>query len=139
MMQHTLMDTGPLVACINRRDKHHLWARDLLGQLCPPILTCDAVLAEACFLLRGMHGGNAALLELVRRGVLQPEFHLIEHVSSVATLMDKYANVPMALADACLVRMSEIYDNSRVITLDSDFHVYRRNGRQAIPLCMPPQ
>lgn len=51
--------------------------------------------------------------------------------------MRRYADVPMSLADACLVRMSELSDDASVLTLDSDFRIYRRLGRQAIPLLTP--
>jgi predicted nucleic acid-binding protein len=133
------MDTGPLVASLNRRDRFHLWAKAQLGALEPPISTCEPVLAEACFLLRDMPGGAAAVLKLVERGVLQVAFQVAPHAKSLATLMTKYANVPMSLADACLVRMTELDDSSAIMTLDSDFLVYRRHGRQAIPALMPPE
>ncbi len=133
------MDTGPLVASINRRDHYHPWAKARLGELEPPLFTCEPVLAEACFLLRNMPGGSAAVLELVERGVLQVTFHVPTHAKSLATLMTKYANVPMSLADACLVRMTEIEEDSVVMTLDGDFLVYRRHGRQAIPVLLPPK
>lgn len=136
-MQHVLIDTGPLVAAMNRRDKHHEWAYSLLARLPPPLLTCEAVLAEACFLLQSVHKGDVALLAMIQRGVLQPEFRLGEHASSIARLMAKYEDVPMSLADACLVRMSELYDDCQVATCDGDFHIYRRNGRRTIPLLAP--
>lgn len=134
MSRAVLADTGPIVAYLNRRDRSHRWAVELFGRLRPPLFTCEAVLAEACFLLQTIKGGEAAVLALVKRGVLVPEFRVIDHVSSVAALMAKYADVPMALADACLVRMSELYDDCEIATLDSDFVVYRRHGRQTIPL-----
>jgi predicted nucleic acid-binding protein len=133
------MDTGPLVAGLNRQDRFHLWAKARLGELEPPISTCEPVLAEACFLLRGTAGGAAAVLKLVERGVLQVTFQVSPHTTSLATLMTKYANLPMSLADACLVRMTELDESSVVMTLDCDFLVYRRHGRQAIPVLMPPE
>lgn len=137
MSRVLLLDTGPLVAAINRRDRFHLWAREFFGRMKAPVLTCEAVVAEACFLLQGAHGGTNAVLAFVQRGVLLPEFSLMEHTVSIAALMDKYADVPMALADACLVRMSELHDDCEVATLDSNFLIYRRKGRQHIPLTMP--
>jgi predicted nucleic acid-binding protein len=134
-----LIDTGPLVASLNRRDRFHLWAKTRLSELEPPISTCEPVLAEACFLLRDAPGGAAAVLKLVERGVLVVAFQVSPHAKSLAMLMTKYANVPMSLADACLVRMTELDDTSAVMTLDSDFLVYRRHGRQVIPVTMPPE
>jgi predicted nucleic acid-binding protein len=137
--KHVLMDTGPLVASLNRRDRYHRWAKARLSELEPPISTCEPVLAEACFLLRDTPGGAAAVLALVERGVLQVDFQVTPHARSLATLMTKYADVPMSLADACLVRMTELDGGRAVMTLDSDFLRYRRHGRQVIPVIMPPE
>jgi len=139
MMKRVILDTGPLVAGINRRDRFHSWARERLGEIGPPMLTCEAVLAEACFLLEDAPGGNAAVLALVDRGVLRVEFRASEHVKPLAALISKYADIPMSLADACLVKMTELHENCVVMTLDRDFQVYRRHGRQTIPILMPPK
>ena len=139
MTRRVLMDTGPLVASLNRRDRFHRWAKARLSELEPPICTCEPVLAEACFLLRDIPGGAAAVLKLIERGVLLVAFQVSPNTKSLATLMAKYANVPMSLADACLVRMAELDDRSLLMTLDGDFRVYRRHGRQAIPVAMPPE
>jgi predicted nucleic acid-binding protein len=136
--KHVLMDTGPLVASLNRRDRYHRWAKARLSELEPPVSTCEPVLAEACFLLRDSPGGAAAVLALVERGVLRVDFQVTPHARSLATLMTKYADVPMSLADASLVRMTELDGRRAVMTLDGDFLVYRRHGRQVIPVMMPP-
>jgi len=138
MKNRILMDTGPLVASLNRRDQYHSWTRDRLGELAPPLFTCEAVLAEACFLLRAIPGGSTAVLNLVERGVLRVEFEVSTHVKSLAVLMAKYSNIPISLADACLVRMSELCEQSVLLTFDRDFLLYRRHGRQTIPVLMPP-
>ena len=98
------------------------------------MLTCEAVITEACFLLRQKQG---LLFNLMDAGFLEVEFSLKYDAHSVCKLMDKYADVPMSLADACLVRMSEIHDGSKIFTLDGNFRIYRRNGRQTIPLICP--
>jgi len=127
------------VAILNRRDRFHRWAKARLSELEPPISTCEPVLAEACFLLRDTPGGHAAVLKLLERRVLLVDFHVSPHARSLATLMTKYADVPMSLADACLIRMTELDDSRAVMTLDGDFLVYRRHGRQVIPVMMPPE
>lgn len=132
-----LLDTGPLVAFLNRRDRYHRWATTQLAELAPPLFTCEAVLSEACFLLRQVRGGGEAVLELLRRGLVQVPFRLDENLGSVAKLLGRYANVPISLADACLVRMAEQQPDSGVLTLDRDFRVYRRDGRYVIPTTMP--
>lgn len=137
MISHVLLDTGPLVAFINRKDRFHEWACTRFGEIVPPLLTCEAVLAEACFLLQEYPGGSSAVLELVQRGIVKVAVPLQEHIASISRLISKYANVPMSLADACLVRMSELDSQRKVLSLDSDFHIYRRHGRQTIPLIAP--
>ena len=138
MKQQVILDTGPIVAFINGRDRYHKWAMLQWAQIDPPLLTCEAVLSEACFLLSRLSGGQEALLELFNRGVLHIPFRLIEHVNQIARLLKKYSNVPMSLADACLVRMTELYSESTVFTLDTDFKIYRKNKRQVIPILSPP-
>jgi uncharacterized protein len=133
----TIVDTGPLVAFLNRQDQHHAWAQAQMEVLDPPLLTCEAVLAEACHLLRRAPGGTDALLEMLAREVLQVPFRLDLELDRVRKLMKRYGDRPMALADACLVRMSEMSAGGRVLTLDRDFRVYRRFGRQAIPTLSP--
>lgn len=137
MIRNILVDTGPLVALLDRRDRYHEWSTLQLASRRPPILTCEAVLAEASHLFRNVHGGRPALLELVRRRVLTVPFRLDEEVTRVAKLVSRYTDVPMSLADACLVRMAEQDDASAVMTLDSDFRIYRKKGRQIIPTIMP--
>lgn len=137
MTKPVLIDTGPLVAYLNRADHHYRWAKSQLAGLSPPLLTCEAVLAEACFILGKYAGGQATVLELLRRGAVRIAFSLQQEIEPISRLMARYANVPISLADASLVRMSEIFADSPVLTLDSDFHIYRRNGRQAIPLIIP--
>jgi predicted nucleic acid-binding protein len=132
------VDTGPLVAALSRRDKHHGWARQILGSIRPPLLTCEAVLSEAAYLLRGVAGGPPALLELLERGLVRSPFRLDDEVTAVRRLLVRYGSARMDLADACLVRMSELYVDCELLTLDREFRdVYRRRGRDVIPTVMP--
>jgi predicted nucleic acid-binding protein len=137
MKKNVLLDTGPLVASLNRRDGFHEWAKAQLARIEPPLLTCEAVLAEACFLLRQTAGGNEAILELILRGIVELPFAVDAQTEALIRLMKKYSDVPISLADACLVRMSELYADSAVLTLDTHFKLYRRHGRQTIPVLMP--
>ena len=136
-MTRLLVDTGPLVALLNRRDRYHSWVREILDTLEPPVFTCEAVVSEACFLLRRIAGGQDALLELLTRHVIEIDFQMAGELAAVRSLMRKFATVPMALADACLVRMSELDTTSVIVTLDSDFRIYRRNRRRMVPTIMP--
>jgi len=132
-----IIDAGPLVALINARDTYHAWTVEQLKQASGPLLTCEAALSEAVFLLRTLHGGVAQIEGMLRTGGLKSVFCLSDEIVPVCDLLRKYADVPMSLADACLVRMSEHYPKHRVLTLDSDFHVYRRNRQHVIPLLTP--
>lgn len=137
MLKVVIIDSGPLVAFFNRTDRFHQWAKEKWEGIAPPLLTCEAVLAETCFLLRHLPGGSRAVLELVNRGVIQTPFQLEDEVQSIMSLMSRYSDVPMSLADACLVRMAEQHAQSRVLTLDGDFLIYRKNNRRVIPVLIP--
>lgn len=137
MTDHVLLDTGPLVAFLSARDRYHEWTKAVLDGIEAPLLTCEAVLSEACFLLRQARGGGDAVLKLVERGLVRVSFRLEADTPSVRRLLGRYSNVPMSLADACLVRMSEQIPEAVVLTLDRDFRVYRRHGRHVIRTRMP--
>jgi predicted nucleic acid-binding protein len=136
-MTPVIVDTGPLVALLNVRDAFHDWARETLDTIDPPLLTCEAVLAEASYLVRRLSGGPEAVLDLVTRGVLEVPLRIDSELLALRTLATKYASVPMSLADACLVRMAELNPRAPVLTLDSDFRTYRRSGRHALHLIIP--
>ena len=137
MNKAVLLDTGPLVAVLNSRDRYHKWAQTQWHQMAGPLLTCEAVLSEACFLLSDMPLGVDAILQMLQRKVIVISFRLDDHIQPVSKLLKKYSDVPISLADACLVRMSEQYSNHSVFTMDGDFNIYRRNGRQVISTIMP--
>lgn len=137
MKPRTIIDTGPLVALLDRRDKYHEWIKEQLESIDPPLDTCEAVLSEAAFLLGHIPGGSQALLDLVTKGLVTASFSLQAEARPIQQLLMRYANVPMALADACLVRLTEIYPESFLLTIDSDFQIYRRNGRSVIPMLFP--
>lgn len=137
-MKHpVLIDTGPLVSFLSADQKHHLWTKQQWRVLHPPVLTCEAVLTEAAFLLRRAGREVDALFALLERGVLQLELSVQREQVDLRPLMARYRDKPMSLADACLVRMSELHEGSRVFTLDSDFRFYRRHGNRVIPVLMP--
>ena len=132
-----ILDTGPLVALLNRRDRYHAWARDRFADIEPPLATCEAVVVEACHLLRQQPAGERIVLDVLRRGVVEIDFALRDEVLPVQELRTRYASVPMDLADACLVRMAELRSGSVVLTVDSDFAIYRIHGRRVIPTISP--
>lgn len=137
MRSRVILDTGPLVALLNRRDDYHAWARACFTEAEPPLLTCEAVVSEACFLVRALPSGPQTVIDLLQRGVLAIPFRIDEEAKRLATMLARYASVPMSLADACLVRMAEQQSEGVVLTLDSDFLIYRKHGRQVVPTIMP--
>jgi uncharacterized protein len=130
-----LVDAGFLVAILSRRDSHHDWAVRQASENPPPWHTCEAVMSEAHHLL-GIRGAPGLRAMLSRRAVITP-FSLDENVAAVVKLLEKYSTVPMSLADACLVRMSEIVADPLILTTDSDFRIYRRHSRQLVPCILP--
>jgi len=135
MAGNLLIDTGFLVALLSRRDTHHPWAITQATQYPPPWRTCEAALSEAFHLL-GTRGAPALRALLQRRAVLVI-FDLNDDLEAVLKLLQKYADVPMSLADACLVRMTETLSDPLLLTTDADFRIYRRHSRQVIPCVMP--
>lgn len=136
---HLILDTGPWVALLCRDDRHHAWAKSQFAQFPGPFLTCEAVVAETCFLLARAGFDPAKALALVERGVVRIGMSLTSEIESVLALFQRYESVPASLADACLVRLAELHESCRVLTLDRDFHIYRRHGRKTIPLISPPK
>jgi predicted nucleic acid-binding protein len=130
-----ILDAGPLIAALNRDDNHHDWARATLTRLGPPFHSCPEAIAEAA----AMTGKPAAIVEMIDAGEIVLAFDLTAQAPSVLALLKKYADREMDLVDACIVRMSELTRDCRVLTVDrQDFAVYRRNGRELIPLLAPP-
>lgn len=132
-----LLDTGPLVSFLASGLKYHLWAVEQWKHFRPPLLSCEPVLTEAAFLLKREGCEADALFALIERGAIRVAFSLQEEQSDLRALMHRYRNRPMSLADACLVRLSEIHPTGEVVTLDSDFRIYRRHGNRVIPVVMP--
>lgn len=135
MRGELLLDTGPLVALLNRRDRHHRWAVEALA-VRARVITCESVLSEAFFLLSASSRASAGLRGMLSERALEVA-KLSDELGPITKLMGRYANVPMSLADSCLVRLSELFPKGVVATIDSDFLVYRRFGRQVIPVLMP--
>jgi uncharacterized protein len=130
-----IVDSSALVAFLSRDDKHHGWMAAHAASLPAPWLTCEPALTETFHLVENK--GASELKELLRRGGLKLVFDLSDELEQVLALMDKYADVPMSLADACLVRMSETLPDPVIVTTDTDFRIYRRHSRQVVPCLMP--
>ena len=139
MPRAAIVDTGPLVAYVDRGERYHAWTVEQVRNLDVPLLVCEPVLAEAMYLLSGQHRAPEALFGLLATGALRIAFHVNEHVEALRALHRKYRDRPISLADACVVRMAEVFERHVVFTLDSDFTVYRKNGREPLELVFPEQ
>jgi predicted nucleic acid-binding protein len=132
-----IVDTGPLVAFFDRSERHPRWVAERIEELDAPLLVCEPVLTEAIHLLGHYSRAQDALFQLLQNGALNIAFQIDEHVGALRKLLQKYRDTPMSLADACVVRMAEIHERHAVLTLDSDFLVYRKNSRMALTLIHP--
>lgn len=132
MIKRVLADTSAIVGYLNKQDQWHLDAYPQFKVLPKPFYTCEAVITESCFLVRSAAGGPKKVLDLVANGILEIDFSLDAEIERLTHLIKIYETIPMSLADACLVRMSELESDSAVFTFDNDFQIYRRNGRQQI-------
>jgi uncharacterized protein len=130
-----ILDAGPLIASFNRQDSHHFWAIKVIEQLGPPFYSCAEAMAEAAALT----GRPAAIVEMISGGEILLDFDLSKQTAGVLSLLKKYSDFQMDLADACIVRMTELTRDCCLITVDrKDFSIYRRNGRDLIPMITPP-
>jgi predicted nucleic acid-binding protein len=134
-MESRIADTSFIVALLNARDEHHEWALAQAAGFDPPWHTCEAALSEAFHILTAE--GARRLLQALKRNAIQLSLNFAANQGRIIALLEKYADVPMSLADACLVRMTEILPDPVVLTADSDFRIYRRHGRQTVPCLMP--
>jgi predicted nucleic acid-binding protein len=132
-----IVDTGPLVAYLMRNEPRHAWAVEQFKVLPAPFLTCEPVLTEVFHLLSRARQGPQQFFELLMRGLFTVDFALTTEAAALEKLVRKYQNVPMSLADACLVRMAEAHPSAIVLTLDQRFSIYRKHGRQPIAALMP--
>ena len=130
-------DTGPLVAFFDRSERYHRWTADRIEELDAPLLVCEPVLTETTYLFARFPRAQDALFDLLQNGALAVAFRLEKHVGVLHRLLRKYRDTPMSLADACIIRMPEIHEDRRVLTLDSDFTIYRRRGRLPLTLMHP--
>ncbi len=136
-METLLTDSGPLVALLNHRDEYHEWTREQFSHVSSPLLTCQGAVTEAAHLLQVDGLPPWAVLELIERKIITVQFDLEASLDRVLSLMQKYADTPMDFVDACLVSMTESKRNCQLLTLDSDFRIYRRFERQILPLIAP--
>jgi len=136
MRSGVLLDTGPIVAYLSERDRYHDWAIDTFASLELPAVTCEPVLTEACFLIERNGQPASRVLDHTSRSEIRIGLQIDRELAAIRMLMERYASVPMSLADACLVRLVEI-TGLPICTLDSDFAIYRTHRHRALTLITP--
>lgn len=134
-----ILDTGPLVAALSTKDHYHSWAYQQFKENPFPFITCESVITEAVFFLQQESKKIKGLHNLLTSGAIEITFSFQSEKDSIFRLMEKYENRnrPMDFADACLVRMAEKHSNGRILTIDSDFIVYRKHRNQPLDVIMP--
>jgi len=132
-----LVDTGVIVALLDRSERHHARCVTVMEGLERPLVTCEPVIAESCYLLRGLPGATDTILENVERGVFQIPFQLSRAASPVRSILHKYRDLAPDLADACLVQLAEELDTADILTLDRDFELYRWRRNRPFHLLVP--
>ena len=135
-MKQAIVDTGVIVALLNKNDNHHQWAISQWKQVQAPAITCEAVISESCFLLKATYL-QEILMSMIEAGAIKTQFQLEDNVAKIKELMLRYGSVPMSFADACLVRMAEENPDCAILTIDSDFMIYRKNRNESIPIIIP--
>ncbi len=137
-----IADTGFFLAYLDKADQYYDWAVSIAQSHKPPFYTCEAVIAEAAYMLSSRTDVRAVarLLDLLEAGLVKIDFRVENHTSRVITLLQRYENVPIDYADACIVVMAEQekYREHIILTVDdNDFRIYRRNGREALTIDTP--
>jgi predicted nucleic acid-binding protein len=138
-MKPVLLDTGVIVALLDRSERYHRRCVAAVEGLASPLVTCEAVIAESCYLLRSLAGAPETVLENVVRGVFQIPFQLSRSAAGVRRILQRYRDLPADFADACLVSLADDLGTGDILTLDRDFEVYRwsRNRRFRLIVALP--
>ena len=139
MTPFLILDAGSLIALLDKNDPFHEWVESELRKYFPVLLTCESVLSEASFMLEKRNRGRESLLTFLRESPINVLPTYDGRSGTILDLLDRYSDVPMSFADACLVRLSELYPDAPILTLDSDFLVYRRNKNEMLPVIIPPE
>lgn len=129
-MKPVLLDTGVIVALIDRSERFHRQCANAIRTLAAPLITCEAVIAESCYLLRNLRGASETVMANVSAGIFQIPFNLTRSSQEVRQILRKYRDRKIDLADACLVSLAEEFTTGEILTLDQDFSIYRWGRHQ---------
>ena len=135
-MKPVLLDTGVIVALLDRSENFHQACAEAVRSLEAPLVTCEAVIAESCYLLRGLPGAPEAVIENVAAGIFQLPFQLSREAAGVKQILRKYRDRKIDLADACLIHLAGEFETADILTLDKDFEVYRWSKNKSFHLLL---
>lgn len=124
-MRPVLLDTGVIVALLDRSENQHRACAEAVDGVDAPLVTCEAVIAESCYLLRNLPGASEAVIENVAAGIFQVPFQLSQEADSIRKILRRYRDRKIDFADACLIRLADAFQTADILTLDADFRVYR--------------
>jgi uncharacterized protein len=124
-MKPVLLDTGVIVALLDRSEKFHKACAQTVREVEAPLVTCEAVITESCYLLRNLSGASEAVIENITAGIFQVPFQLSRDTAGVKQILRKYKDRKIDLADACLIRLADQFGTADILTLDQDFTIYR--------------
>jgi len=136
-VKRVLLDTGVIVALLDRSERYHARCAQALESLEQPLATCEAVIAESCYLLRTIPGAAETVLANVEQGIFQIPMQLNQAAAPIRAILRKYRDVPADLADACLIHMADELETGEILTLDSDFARYRWRRNRVFQLLIP--
>ena len=137
-MKPVLLDTGVIVALLDRSEKFHHACSGAVQSLQAPLITCEAVIAECCYLLRNLPGAAEAVIENVAAGIFQIPFQLSREAMGIRQILRKYRDRKIDLADACLIRLADEFSTADILTLDKDFEIYRWGRNKPFRLLPDP-
>jgi len=132
-----LLDTGVIVALLDRSERYHVRCVTAIEGLERPLVTCEAVIAESCYLLRGLPGAAETILQNIERQAFQIPFQLSRSAAPVRSILHKYTDLPADFADACLIDLADDLNTGDILTLDSDFRSYRWRRNRPFNLLVP--
>jgi uncharacterized protein len=136
--EQVILDTGPLVALLCKRDQWHPWAKSYFDKWDKPMISCESVLSESFFLLKREHIDLSGILSVfIEKQILIVENFSRTELLNIFLKMEKFRNIPMSFADACLVQISEKFPERKIFTLDSDFRLYTNAQGKNLSLIIP--
>jgi predicted nucleic acid-binding protein len=136
-LKPVLLDTGVIVALLDRSERHHRSCVAALQAVTAPLVTCEAVIAESCYLLRALSGASSAILENVVKGTFQIPFQLSRSAPQIQRVFRKYQDREVDFADACLIHLATEFQAGEILTLDHDFEIYRWAVNKRFRLLIP--